>query len=98
MANVGVVWSQENVDFYGQDDPKLRVALPWVGITEALIRYRIPYVPVHADHIERDRDDLDLIILPNVGALSDSQCRAIENFVSGGGSLIATGESSRYDE
>ena len=98
VANVGVVWSQENVDFYGQDDPSLRVALPWVGITEALIRRRIPYVPVHADHIERDREDLDLIILPNVGALSDSQCRAIENFVSGGGSLIATGESSRYDE
>jgi hypothetical protein len=69
-----------------------------VGITEALIRYRIPYVPVHADHIERDRNDLDLIILPNVGALSDSQCRAIEAFVSGGGSLIATGETSRYNE
>ncbi len=98
VANVGVVWSQENVDFYGQDVPSLRVALPWVGIIEALIRYRIPYVPVHADHIERHRNDLDLIILPNVGALSDSQCRAIKVFVSGGGSLIATGETSRYNE
>lgn len=98
-ATVGIVWSQENVDFYGRDRAELRYDLPWRGLTDALIRARIPYIPVHADHIARDteRYGLATLVLPNVGALSDGQCAAIRAFVAGGGGLLATGESSRYD-
>jgi hypothetical protein len=45
IASVGVVWSQQNTDFYGRDDADLLVDLPWRGITQALIRARIPYLP-----------------------------------------------------
>ena len=34
--------------------PSELVELPYRGMTQALIRARIPYVPVHADHIDRD--------------------------------------------
>src|SRR5262249_57330144 len=37
-------------------------------------------------------------ILPNTAALSDRQCRQLREFVSHGGSLIGTYETSLYDE
>ena len=65
---------------------------------EALRRARIPYVPVHADHIDRDGAGFSVLVLPNVGALSDAQAASIRRFVAHGGALIATGVSSLYDE
>ncbi len=41
---------------------------------------------------------LKLLVLPNVGALSDAQAAAIRRFVQRGGSLFATGETGLYDE
>jgi Hypothetical glycosyl hydrolase 6 len=98
VATVGVVWSQQNTDFYGCDNANQLVDLPWRGIIEALIRARIPYIPVHADHIDRDSAQLSLLILPNFGAMTDVQATSVRRFVSSGGGLIATGESSLYDE
>src|SRR5699024_546661 len=43
VASVGVVWSQENTDYYGRDDSNTLVDQPWQGITRALIKARIPY-------------------------------------------------------
>jgi hypothetical protein len=98
VCTVGVVWSQENTDYYGRDQTDLLVDSPWTGITQALIRARIPYVPVHANDIERDASELSLLILPNLGSLTKSQTESIQRFVENGGSLFATGESSLYDE
>ena len=98
VANVGVVWSKDNAVFYGRDDAESKVNLPWRGIVQAMVRARIPYLPVHADHIDRDADMLNLLILPNVGGLSAAQVESIKRFVSKGGSLFATGESSLYNE
>jgi hypothetical protein len=98
IATVGVVWSQLNTDFYGRDDADLLVEQPWRGMAQALIRARIPYLPVHADHIERDASQFSALILPNYGAMTNSQIGAIHKFVQGGGGLFATGESSLYNE
>jgi hypothetical protein len=38
------------------------------------------------------------LILPNIAALSDAQCGQLRAFVANGGSLIATHETSLYDE
>jgi hypothetical protein len=38
------------------------------------------------------------LILPNIAALSDAQCQQLREFVRRGGSLIATHETSLYDE
>ncbi|MBI4326313.1 MAG: beta-galactosidase [Chloroflexi bacterium] len=98
IATVGVVWSQDNTDFYGRDNADELVELPCRGIAQALIRARIPYLPVHADHIDRDAPQFSLLILPNFAAISDAQIASIRRFVEQGGNLIATGVSSLYNE
>jgi len=98
IATVGLVWSQANTDFYGRDNSDELVELPWRGWTNALVRARIPYLPVHADHIARDADQFSVLILPNLAAMSGSQVEAVKRFVERGGGLIATGEASRCKE
>lgn len=90
-ATVGVVWSQENTDFYGRDAAEERTESPFRGVVEALIRARIPYQIVHADDI--GRSSLAAVVLPNVAILSDAQCVQIREFASAGGGLVATGET-----
>ena len=46
---------------------------PFRGFTQALIRGRIPFMPVHLDHIEREAAKTFALVLPNVGAMSDQQ-------------------------
>jgi hypothetical protein len=55
-------------------------------------------LPVHADHISRDGNELDVLILPDLAAMSEAQCRAVRHFVEGGGSVVASANSGRYDE
>ena len=85
VASVGVVWSQQNTDFYGRDDAGVLVDLPWRGMTNALIRARIPYLPVHADHVDRDGGELAVLVLPDLAAMSDGQCASVRRFVERGG-------------
>ena len=98
IASVGVVWSQQNNDFFGRDNPDVLVELPWRGITQALLRSRIPYLPVHADHIDRDASQFSLLVLPNLGAMSDAQVASVRRFVGRGGGLLSTGESTLFNE
>jgi hypothetical protein len=98
IATVGVVWSQQNTDFYGRDDADLLVDLPWRGLTQALIRARISYLPVHADDVARDAQQFSILVLPNLAAMSHSQVAAVRAFVERGGGLLATGHTSLFDE
>jgi len=98
IASIGLVWSQRNIDFYGRDDARRRFELPWRGFTAAMTRARIGYLPVHADLIDEYADQLELLILPDMGVLTDNQCEAIRRFADRGGSIIATGQTSLYDE
>ncbi len=97
IATVGVVWSQQNMDFYGHDDAEELVELPWRGMTQAMIRARIPYLPVHADDIARDANQFSVIVLPNLAVMTDEHINSIKRFVDRGGSLIATGDSSLFN-
>jgi hypothetical protein len=74
------------------------VEVPWRGITQALVRARIPYISVHADHIDRDAAQLKLLILPNFGSMTPKQVASVKRFVEGGGNLFATQNSSLYNE
>ena len=98
VSTVGIVWSQENADFYGRDEAEELVGSPYYGMIQALVRARIPYVPVHADHIERESGKLGILILPNLDAMKESQVAAVRRFAEQGGGIVATGETSLYDE
>jgi hypothetical protein len=64
----------------------------------AMVRARIPYLPVHIDDVAASAQRFSLLILPNLGALSDAQCEALRQHVNRGGSLLATGATSLYNE
>jgi hypothetical protein len=98
VASVGLVWSQRNTDFFGRDDAGDLVDAPYTGFMHTLVRTRVPYLPVHIDDVAQSAGRLSLLILPNLGALSDAQCDAIRRFVAQGGSLLATGATSLYNE
>jgi hypothetical protein len=98
LATIGVVWSQQNMDFFGRDATEQLVDLPWRGMTQALLRARIPFLPVHADHIDRDAGQFSVLILPNLGVMTDDQVKSVRKFVNNGGSIIATGETSLFDQ
>lgn len=96
--DVGVVWSQQNHDFFGRGEAAEKTMAPYRGVVKALDRHAVPYVPLHADDIATARDRVDVIILPNVGALSDAQLGHVRAFVAAGGSVIASGETGAVDE
>ena len=98
IASVAVGWSQRNTDFFGRDDAEELVDQPFRGFTQALIRARIPFVPLHLDHLDRDAKNLSVLILPNIGAMTDAQIDAARRFVKAGGALIASGQTSLFDE
>ena len=98
VASVAVGWSQRNTDFFGRNNAGDLVDAPYTGFMHALIRARIPYLPVHLDDLAQQSGSLKLLILPNVGAMSDGQADSIRRFVQNGGSLLATGSTSLYNE
>lgn len=97
LANVGVVWHQQNADFYGRENARERVALPWRGMTLALAQDRIPFLPVHADDIDRYRARLETLILPDVAILTREQVDAVLRFLDRGGNLVLTGKTGTLD-
>ncbi len=98
IATVGVVYSERNFEWYGRDDGDALALAPYNGMIQALIRARIPYLAVHADNIDRDASKVSLLVLPNLAAMSNSQVEAVRSFVRKGGSLVATDETSLYDQ
>jgi hypothetical protein len=98
VATVGVVWSQRNTDFFGRDDAEQTVDLPARGWMNALVGARIPYLPVHVDHLARNAAQFRVLVLANLGAMTDGQVAEIRRFVARGGGLVATGQSSLCNE
>lgn len=98
VATVGILWSQRNSDFYGRNDAADLVDAPYTGFMHALVRARIPYLPIHVDDLDEQSRGIASLILPNLGGLSDAQCASIRRFVERGGSLFATGNTSLYTE
>jgi hypothetical protein len=96
QADVGVLWSQQNHDFHGQNRPNDRTMNPYRGVVKALDKAGITYLPVHADDIAGAIGRVKVLVLPNYAAISDSQAAAVERFAADGGSVIATSETSLY--
>ena len=99
MARVGLVYSQQTAWFYGQDRFRDKIEDPTLGWYHALIEARIPFEMVH-DRLLGPAQirQFKTLILPNTAALSDEQCGQLRQFVSRGGGLVATYETSLYDE
>jgi hypothetical protein len=99
LARVGMVYSQQTAWYYGDEHAEAKVENYALGWYQALIESRIPFEMVNDQLLDPPHlANLKTLILPNVAALSDAQCKQLRAFVRSGGSLIATYETSLYDE
>lgn len=99
VARIAMVYSQRTAEFYGGPQARAKVEDYALGMYQALIEGRIPFEMVQdelfdPEHINRYK----LLLLPNIAALSDAQCNQLREYVRQGGSLLATYETSLYDE
>jgi glycosyl hydrolase family 42 (putative beta-galactosidase) len=99
LARVAIVYSQQTATFYGGPQARATVENPALGFYQALIEAKIPFEMVHDRLLDRQHlDSYRTLILPNIAALSTEQCRQLREYVERGGSVIATYETSLYDE
>lgn len=100
IATVGILYSQQTARFYGEPVRRGHSEQDFGnGLYHALIEARIPTDMVHEDLLEEsDLGRFRVLVLPCVACLSDRQCAQIRRFVQNGGSLVATFETSLFDE
>jgi hypothetical protein len=98
IAQIGVVMGQRTNLFY-KAPAGVNVTNYMNGLYSALLEGRFLFDFVHEEKLSREElRKYNGLILPNVALLSDQQCRQIADFVDRGGSLLATFETSVYDE
>jgi hypothetical protein len=99
LARVGLVYSQQTARHYGLGQAQQRTEDPIRGMYHALVEARIGFDMVHDGLMgATDINRYKLLILPNIACLSDEQCEQLRRFVGRGGSILATFETSLYDE
>lgn len=99
LARVGVVYSQQTGVYYGADRPQSRVEDHILGWHQALIEARIPFEAVNENMLDASNvGHFAVLVLPNVAALSEAQCKQLTAYAAAGGSVVATHETSLYDE
>lgn len=99
LARVAMVYSEQTDRYYGGQPWQQQSRGHALGMYHALIESRIPFEMVNdrlmdAEHLK----PFKLLILPNIAALSEAQCEQLRQYVHSGGSLVATFETSLYDE
>lgn len=102
IANIGVVFGQSTQLLYpGPPAAKSRAYMHETtqGIYDALLRGRFAFDFVHEDRLEPEHlAKYRALLLPNVAMLSDKQCEQLRAYTRAGGSLMASFETSLYDE
>lgn len=97
-ANLAVVFSERTNAYY--KPPGRGTVIDYLqGMYQALLRGRFFFDFVHEDDLSPDvLAKYKGLILANVAVLSDKQCGQLRDYVSRGGSLLATFETGFYDE
>jgi hypothetical protein len=98
LARVGMVFTEQNLN-YGSEPWQQKSGDHALGMYHALIEDRMPFEMVNdrllgPEHLK----PFKLLILPNIATLSTKQCDQLRNFAAEGGSILATFETSLYDE
>jgi Hypothetical glycosyl hydrolase 6/Beta-galactosidase trimerisation domain len=102
LANIGVVIGQSTQLLYpGPAAARSRSYMRETthGIYETLLSGRFAFDFVHEDRLDLERlRKYRALLLPNIAMLSDRQCEQIRDYVRSGGSIMASFETSLYDE
>lgn len=107
IANLAVLYPQSTIAFYGSNGSRQRKlngsaidpADYLDGLYAALLEGRFLFDMVHQENLSLDvLKPYRALLVPNAAFLSDKECAAIREYVASGGSLLATFETSRYNE
>lgn len=99
LARVGMVYSEQTERNYSGKQWQQNFADHGKGMYHSLIEDRMPFEMVNDRLLDEERlKAFKLLVLPNIAALSAAQCKQLRQFVEGGGSIVATYETSLYDE
>lgn len=95
----GLVVSEKTELWYGRDDPKQRYLKGVYGAFQAMMERHLPVSLVTDRELELGRVEPHRVLFaPNCAALSKAEMDTLRDFVRGGGGLVATYETSLYDE
>ena len=99
IARIAMVYSQQTAEYWAGANVSRSVEDPSLGMYQALIEARLPFEMVHDRMLDAaNLSKFKVLLLPNIAALSDAQCQQLRDFVQRGGSIVATWETSLYDE
>jgi len=107
LADLAVLYPQSTIAFYGSNGTSARTLNGATidsgeyleGMYGALLEGRFLFDFVHQENLTAESlQPYRALIIPNAAFLRDTECEAIRNYVEAGGSVLATFESSRYNE
>lgn len=95
----GLVVSEKSELWYGREDPKGRYVKGVYGAFQAMLERHLTPTLVTDRELETGlREPYRVLFLPNCAAMSDAEAETVRRFVREGGGLVATYETSLYDE
>jgi len=107
IAEVAVLYPQSTIAFYKSGNgpgswrgvDRVQTSDYLQGLYYALLEGRFIFDFVHQDNLTPTRlKKYRALLVPNAAYLSDMQCEQIRSYVASGGSLLATFETSSYNE
>lgn len=97
LAEVAVVWTEQNTLFHGRADRDNTAINPYRGVVTALSRAAIPYLAVHLDDLGTLDPAIRVVVLPDTAIMTDEQADAVRALAGRGVSIVATGETGLKD-
>ncbi len=99
-ADIALVHSHKSQDRFGDDNPDKDDYVTHVrGWEKVLLENQLAFTIIPDSKItEKHLEKFSCIILANTACLSDEQCSLLLNYLKKGGRIIATFETSLYDE
>ena len=95
----GLLVSEKTEMWYGAHEPQERYIKGIYGAYQIMLEHHLPVVLVTDRDLERGAlEGLKVLVAPNAAALSEKECENLRRFVQGGGGLVASYETSLYDE
>ena len=99
LSEVALMFSQHTVREYAKNEADALVEEPLCGYYQALVESKMPFDMFDSHNIVLEKlRKYATIIMPNIAVLSDNDIKEIKQYVEQGGNIIATYETSLYDE
>jgi hypothetical protein len=97
VAEVGLWFSSRTRDWLGREKPA-DYFQSFQGAHKALVYEHIPYGVVLEENVTPDTlKQFPVVLLPNVGILSEREVALLRRYMQEGGKLLITGQSGQFD-